>query len=116
MYIGKISKRSGASPKAIRLYESLGLLSNIKRHGSYRTYDEDDVEFVRLIKEAQTLGMSLSDLKMLVVEKHELNWQSVIDLLLEKQNKIDVEITSLVLQKKRIEEYRLNIQECLDSH
>jgi MerR family copper efflux transcriptional regulator len=116
LYIGEISKLSGATPKAIRLYESLGLLSNIKRNGNYRIYDESDVEFVRLIKVAQTLGMSLSDLKNIFVGHNELNWQSALELLHEKNNNADDKIASLILQKKRIEEYRINIQECLDSH
>lgn len=116
LYIGEISKLSGATPKAIRLYESLGLLSNIKRNGKYRIYDEGDVEFVRLIKVAQTLGMSLSDLKNIFVGHNELNWKSALELLHEKNNNADVKIASLILQKKRIEEYRINIQECLDRH
>jgi len=115
LYIGKISKRTGASPRAIRLYESLGLLSNIKRSGSYRIYSEGDVEFVKLIKEAQTLGVSLSDLKSLVIGHNELNWHSVIKLLDNNLIKVDAVIKSLSSQKKKIEEYRLNIKDCLDS-
>lgn len=116
LYIGEASKRSGASPKAIRLYESLGLLSNIKRNGSYRIYDESDVEFVRLIKEAQMLGLSLSDLKELVVGRNELNWNAVIEILHKKEDEAEKEIACLTIQMKKIEKYRLNIQKCLDCH
>ncbi|MGF1869988.1 MerR family transcriptional regulator [Photobacterium indicum] len=116
MYIGEASKRSGASPKAIRLYESLGLLLNIKRNGSYRIYDESDVEFVRLIKEAQMLDLSLSDLKELVVGRNELNWNAVIEILHKKEDEAEKEIACLTIQKNKIENYRLNIQKCLDCH
>lgn len=116
MYIGEISKRTGASPKAIRLYESLGLLVNVKREGSYRTYSERDIEFVKLIKEAQTLGVSLADLKQLVVAENELDWLRVTELLADKQNKVDAQIAFLQAQKKRITVYQRSIQDCLDSY
>ncbi|MGF1701258.1 MerR family transcriptional regulator [Photobacterium makurazakiensis] len=113
LYIGEISKRSGASPKAIRLYESIGLLLNIKRRGSYRVYDEGDVKFVKLIKDAQALGVSLSDLKQLAVGHRELDWPLVIELLSQKQHSIDEEVLRLTQQKEKIEGYRKSIQQCL---
>ncbi|MCE0492457.1 MerR family transcriptional regulator [Vibrio salinus] len=67
MFIGEVSKSTGASPKAIRLYETLGLLTQIPRQGRYRIYDQSDIEFIKLIKEAQSLGITLSDFKALVV-------------------------------------------------
>ena len=33
MYIGELAKRAGATPKAVRLYESLGLLGVVGRAG-----------------------------------------------------------------------------------
>ena len=36
MRIGEIAHRTGASAKAIRLYESRGLLGVVARAGSYR--------------------------------------------------------------------------------
>ncbi|WP_418114159.1 MerR family transcriptional regulator [Vibrio scophthalmi] len=114
MYIGEIAKRSGASPKAIRLYESLGLLVDIKRQGRYRIYDERDVKFVRLIKDAQTLGVSLSDLRSLVVERNELNWHAAIELLAEKLNRIDHDMKALARQKEKVEQYRSEIEKCLN--
>ncbi|KXI23209.1 MerR family transcriptional regulator [Photobacterium sanguinicancri] len=115
MYIGELSKLSGASPKAIRLYESRGLLLDIERRGKYRIYNNKDVKFVRLIKDAQTLGVTLSELKELLISRNELNWQSVIELLSKKQDDIDSQINSLILQKNKIEVYRDNIKKCLSN-
>ncbi|MBA5763996.1 MerR family transcriptional regulator [Vibrio sp. 404] len=115
MFIGEVSKKTGASPKAIRLYESLGLLVQIKREGTYRVYDQGDVEFIKLIREAQTLGVSLSDLKKLLVGRNELDWSTVIVFLAEKQKKIDIEIASLEIKKEKIATYNQQIKECLDS-
>lgn len=43
MRIGEMAHRTGASAKAIRLYESRGLLGVVARAGSYRQYGEADV-------------------------------------------------------------------------
>jgi MerR family copper efflux transcriptional regulator len=55
--------KRNAYPKAIRLYEELGLLGIIKRHGKYRVYGERDLERVQLIRQAQQLGFRLAELK-----------------------------------------------------
>ena len=66
MYIGKVSKLAGATPKAIRHYESIGLLAPPKRVGKYRCYSDEDVKLIRLIKCAQTYGFQLSELRRIV--------------------------------------------------
>jgi MerR family transcriptional regulator, copper efflux regulator len=48
MLIGEVAKRTGASLKAIRLYESLGLLGRVRRKGSYRVYSEENVRQIRI--------------------------------------------------------------------
>ena len=69
LYIGKVAEMSGASCKAIRHYESLGLLPTPQRRGKYRIYSEQDVFIVHMIKHAQTLGFSLAELKELTAAK-----------------------------------------------
>lgn len=115
LYIGEISKRTGASPKAIRLYEKLGLLTEVRREGSYRVYNPEDVEFVKLIKQAQLLGVSLSELKKLVVGRNQLDWYAVIDLLEHKRQQVDAEINALKDMNVRIHAYRSEIEACLKS-
>jgi len=62
MFIGNLSKLCGVSQKTIRLYEEMGLLPTPKRTGKYRTYEPRDVEIVRMIKCAQSLGFRLKEL------------------------------------------------------
>ena len=38
MYIGEFARLAGTTPKAIRLYEQLGLLPEPRRRGKYRVY------------------------------------------------------------------------------
>lgn len=52
MYIGELSKRTGFSIRAIRLYEEKGLIQTVQRKGRYRIYNESDVDLLNLISEA----------------------------------------------------------------
>jgi MerR family transcriptional regulator, copper efflux regulator len=62
MYIGELSKRSGASRKAIYLYEQMGLIQKPMRKGSYRIYADVVVQQIQTIRCAQTLGFKLKEL------------------------------------------------------
>lgn len=73
MYIGKLAKLSGATPKAIRLYESIGLIPIPTREGKYRIYSDKDVVLVHMIRRAQAVGFSLAELKELVARKAQSN-------------------------------------------
>ncbi|MGH1540090.1 MAG: MerR family transcriptional regulator [Arenicella sp.] len=67
MYIGEASKQTGLSIKAIRLYEEKGLIRKPERKGRYRVYDGIDIEILILIKEAKELGITLSQLKGVII-------------------------------------------------
>ena len=60
---------AGASPKAIRHYEALGLMPAPRRRGKYRIYSERDVFLVHVLKHGQSLGFRLSEMKGLVSAK-----------------------------------------------
>ena len=66
LYIGKVAEMTGASCKAIRLYESRGLIPVPKRRGKYRVYSERDIFLIHMIKHVQTVGFSLKEVKELV--------------------------------------------------
>lgn len=73
MYIGKLSKLTGASPKAIRLYEAIGLIPPPRRQGTYRVYTGKDIALVHMIRRAQAVGFNLAELKELVACKAQSN-------------------------------------------
>ncbi|MBN6524534.1 MerR family transcriptional regulator [Acinetobacter pittii] len=87
MYIGELASLTGATPKAIRHYEKLGLLPVAKRKGNYRIYEEIDVKSVKMIRLAQAVGFSLSELYDLSALKY-------------KNNCFPVEIAQQLIQKK----------------
>ena len=44
MRIGEVSRRSGVSPRSLRYYEELGLITSERESNGYRRYDEVAVE------------------------------------------------------------------------
>ncbi len=96
MYIGEIAKQTGASPKALRHYESLGLLGPIQRVGAYRVYSEATVRQVKLIRHAQGLGFRLHELSSLLEDiADDAGWLGLIEQIRLKQASIKVEIQRL---------------------
>ena len=69
MLIGRVSELTGATRKAIRHYESIGLISPPNRMGNYRVYNDHDVMVISMICRAKTLGFSLFEIKDIVSKK-----------------------------------------------
>ncbi|HLW49127.1 MAG TPA: MerR family transcriptional regulator [bacterium] len=61
----EVGKRTGLTPRAIRYYEEVGLLTAASRTaGGFRLFTEADVATLLRIKELQTLlGFSLAEIK-----------------------------------------------------
>lgn len=65
MKINEVAKVTGLSKKAIRLYESKGLLKIQRVSNGYRDYSESDVERLKQIKLLRLAGISISDVRLL---------------------------------------------------
>lgn len=62
MRIGEAASRSGVPPKTIRFYEEIGLIAPAARlDNRYRAYDENDVQTLRFVHRARSLGFSLKE-------------------------------------------------------
>ena len=66
MTIGVVSRATGVAPSAIRFYESEGLLPTANRAGGKRTFSDDSVDALRVIRMARDLGFTLGDIHMLL--------------------------------------------------
>ena len=63
--IGELARRVGATPRAVRYYEELGLLPDRGRsQGAHRLYDESDEQRLRdILRIRELLGLSLTELR-----------------------------------------------------
>jgi DNA-binding transcriptional MerR regulator len=68
MTTGEFSRRSQLSPKALRLYDRLGLLrpAAVDGHNGYRRYDESQLFTARLIVLLRSLDMPLTEVARVV--------------------------------------------------
>ncbi len=118
MYIGRAAKDSGATIKAIRLYEQLGLLSNIERDNSYRIFTEEDILLIKFIKIAQTFDFKLSELKKIIHPKEggAQSWENIEKAINLKEESISEEISRLKGNRIQLNNYRKEIIKCLADH
>lgn len=112
MFIGELSALTNATPRAIRLYERLKLLQ-VSRQGKYRIYDAAHVEFVLLIKEAQSLGVTLAELQQLKRGLQDLDWVALNQLLTEKHQALVQQIKQQQAEMARIKHYQQLIADCV---
>lgn len=66
MRIGELAKRAGTTTRALRFYESQGLLESRRAANGYREYGEDDLRLVDEIRTLQAVGLTLDDTRPFV--------------------------------------------------
>ena len=60
--IGALAQHARLRPSAIRYYERRGILPRPQRLANgYRVYGEDVLTYLRLVRQTQTLGVTLKD-------------------------------------------------------
>jgi Cu(I)-responsive transcriptional regulator len=67
MNIGEAARASGVSAKMIRYYEEIGLIGRADRSASnYRSFDRREVNELRFVKRARSLGFSMKEIERLL--------------------------------------------------
>jgi DNA-binding transcriptional MerR regulator len=65
--IGKVARRVRIRPSAIRYYERQGILQpTVRGANGYRTYGDEAVKLLLFVKRAQSLGITLKEIKPLL--------------------------------------------------
>ena len=103
--IGELARRAGVTAKAIRFYERKGLLPAANRAANrYRLYGEDAAEILRFIKQATGLGLTLSEIKDILVIRQggRPPCRHVHQLLRDKAVELDRKLKDLVNVRDRI--------------
>ena len=107
MNIGQAAEASGVSAKAIRYYETSGLIAPAGRSGGgYRVYGEADIRTLRFIRRARDLGFSIERIRRLLDLWHDKGRASadVKRLALDHVGEIDAKIAALVAMRDAVQE------------
>lgn len=98
MRIGTLAHRAGVSTKTVRFYEEIGVLSHPRRMpNGYRDYDEDAVQRLRFVRDAQAARLSLEEIgTILDMRDHgEATCEHVLHLLEARLRDIKSQIEAL---------------------
>lgn len=88
--IGEVATRTGVSIDALRYYERLKVLPRARRSsGGFRLFTGEHIERVQFIKQAQELGFSLDEIKVLLTTGGAQECKRVRDLLQTKLTELD---------------------------
>ena len=64
LQVAEVGRRTGLTRKALRLYETMGLLEPAERtEAGYRLYDQEALRRIELINRAKVLGLTLAETK-----------------------------------------------------
>lgn len=99
MQIRDLVRASGVPAKTIRYYESIGLLPPPERAANnYRRYHPTDVERLRFIASARSLGVGLGDIAQILAARDEgiAPCDRVLGLLTERLSQLDRHIADLL--------------------
>ncbi len=113
MKIGELANATGLTTKTIRYYELNRLLEEPRRTDSgYRLYDSEDVERLEFIKKAKSLGLSLEEIRdiLLLYEQRQSPCVHVLALLDRKLEQVDNMISELDEFRRELLHLRLESQ------
>ena len=104
-YIGMIAKHAGVPIKTIRYYEEVGLLPRATRTASrYRLYAPETIDRLQFIRKAQSLGLSLHDIKEILelADRGRCPCGHVQELLRARLKELRAKIADLSVLERRI--------------
>lgn len=115
--IGQLAHLTGVSAKAIRYYESIGLLPRPPRGmNRYRRYSTADVNRLNLLRRIRLLGVPLATAKPLLMGATEARCievqQELLTLVNERVKALDQEIAELQLLRTEVEGYQQALADC----
>ncbi len=103
--IGELAQRTGVTAKAIRFYETRGVLPPARRGANgYRLYTEDTSGVLSFVKQASGLGLTLGEIRDIVAIRQggRPPCAHVHQLLRSKALELDRKLTDLLEVRRRI--------------
>jgi DNA-binding transcriptional MerR regulator len=114
--IGELASAAGVSTDAVRYYERLRILPRPARtQAGYRLYSSEDLERLRFIKQAKSLGLSLDEIRGLLPGRGAglSECRRVRDILALKVAELDAKILELRAFRKVLGAYLDECEEAL---
>jgi DNA-binding transcriptional MerR regulator len=96
--IGELAAGAGLSTKALRYYESIGILPEPARTASgYRDYSDDALDVLGFVRSAQTVGLTLGEIREILAyrDRGEAPCAHVVDVIRRRAAMIEEQIAAL---------------------
>jgi DNA-binding transcriptional MerR regulator len=124
MKIGELSQLSGVATKTIRYYEEIGVLPDpLRTANGYRAYKQESVERLRFIRDAQSTGLTLTEIASILElrEQGASTCGHVTSLLQQHLQDLDQYIATLQRTRTQLaglteRAQRLDPAQCTDVH
>jgi len=115
--ISQVARMTGVNAKAIRYYESIGLLPPPARGSNqYRRYSTADVNRLILLRRIRYLGVPLSTVESLLAGASDARCvdvqQELLHLVKARLVALDQEIAELHLLRDEMEQYQWKLEHC----
>ena len=109
MSIGEASRRTGLTPRAIRLYEASGIIDAPRRgDGGYRLFSEQDLHTLMFVHRARQLGFALGSIRKLVG-----SWREGPRMQSEASRLLDERIAELRRSEAQLRQSRETLESAL---
>jgi MerR family transcriptional regulator, redox-sensitive transcriptional activator SoxR len=107
--IGELARRAGVAASALRFYEAQGLMASSRTGGGQRQYPREVLRRVAFIRVAQTVGLSLDDIRAALAtlpaqrtptkadwERLSRGWQPLLDARIKTLTALRDQLTSCI--------------------
>lgn len=107
MLIGEVSRITGLSKDTIRWYDKIGLInqgSSGRTTGNYRTFDQETLRLLKLIKQIKALGFTIREIKEILSSRKNdgLDCDSLEVSIQKKVQMMEEEINLLKEKRSRL--------------
>jgi MerR family Zn(II)-responsive transcriptional regulator of zntA len=115
MLINELSKRTGITAHTIRFYEKSGLIKGKRdetvKSNNYFHYDDETVEKLELIRDAKSIGFTISEIAQLMDAwyNNKMTITQKLAVLDEKLLSIDERIKQLKEMKKMLSHFKKDV-------
>lgn len=95
--IGQVAKLTGLSISTIRYYDKEGLLNGINRKSGIRSFNDKDLNTIRVIECLKNSGMLIKEIRdfMKLCEEGDSSLNERYNFFLDQENKVQDQIKSL---------------------